>query len=358
MSLSFNDLLKECTVKLITCTQSKNWGTGFFCSQDLIITCTHVVKNIDIDEVIVYYQNQNYGKAKIDELAKDIDLAVLKFQLSGERKIHQYLPMDKNFSPNTQLFIYGYGDDLDEGSPVTAECEGEGREKGCMLIKFKGGQIRPGHSGSPILNKETEKICGIVNFTRNRTTDLGGYGVPVSEIEKYFPEVWEQNQKYERKLQSLINRAEKHCNWISFIQSREDSRHPTGGLRHNQAEIKLNTRYCISINLQQSSGYFLLLNRSLNKQVYSLYPSLGFGQSNKVKNQKIWLPQEDAEYVDITYNEQGQEEFIGIWLSLNITLPWKDQECIPILKPKEIESLFNQLETFQHKVFYKNFKVI
>jgi len=52
--------------------------------------------------------------------------------------------------------------------------------------------VRPGMSGSPLLNQRTGKVCGIVKFTRDRSFNLGGGVVLTTTILSQFPELVEQ----------------------------------------------------------------------------------------------------------------------------------------------------------------------
>ena len=56
-------------------------------------------------------------------------------------------------------------------------------------MTFRGEQVQPGFSGAPLLNKRTDKICGVIKRSRDIYTTLGGRGVPVSVIFEHFPEI-------------------------------------------------------------------------------------------------------------------------------------------------------------------------
>ncbi|NEP63535.1 MAG: hypothetical protein F6K31_42670, partial [Symploca sp. SIO2G7] len=50
------------------------------------------------------------------------------------------------------------------------------------VIKLKGGQVLSGLSGSTLLNQRTGKVCGVINRTRNKGSDLGGEAIPTDII--------------------------------------------------------------------------------------------------------------------------------------------------------------------------------
>ncbi|NJR65539.1 MAG: NACHT domain-containing protein, partial [Leptolyngbyaceae cyanobacterium CRU_2_3] len=125
---------------------------------------------------------------------EEVDLALLRVELPiGEH--HPYVLMSEEFRPFDQLYIYGYPDYFPDGGSVTLQCEGEAREQEKTLIKVQAGEIRPGHSGSPVLNYDTGKVCGIVSMSLVQNKRLGGLLIPVTTVFKYFPELRLHNQQ-------------------------------------------------------------------------------------------------------------------------------------------------------------------
>jgi len=79
-----------------------------------------------------------------------------------------------------ELYSFGYPED-NVGEPATFEIEGLTGDVP-PRIKFKAGQVKPGMSGSPLLNRRTGAVCAVLVSTRGRQSSLGGYGVPVSTL--------------------------------------------------------------------------------------------------------------------------------------------------------------------------------
>jgi hypothetical protein len=230
MELSLYELLNHCTAKLIP-AKSKVWGTGFFVAKGKIITCAHVVQDHETEAISVLWQGREWA-AKIESIQHSpVDLALLQVELSDEEHPPCVL-LDEGFNPFDHLYVYGYPDDFPEGSSVTITCEGIAKEHGVTLIKAQAGLVRPGHSGSPALNKQTGKVCGIVSETRSRSTDLGGLLIPVSMVFRQFPElqeqnreilerdkdfsiVWRQNLRRERAVKSLVTKDQEWMQRVS-----------------------------------------------------------------------------------------------------------------------------------------------
>ena len=198
MNLELEKLLQRCTVKIAIPGQT-GWGTGFLVAPGLILTCAHVVKSLDYDGHALFYQHYEKGstEAKIVQIAPPLDLALLQFIPSSSDFPCVYL--DTVIKSGDDLYFFGYPDqDFPSGAPVTGCCEGITGDVP-PLIKFKQAQVRPGMSGSALLNASTDKVCGIVKFTRDRASDLGGGAVSTQEILEAFPKLKELQQRFHQK---------------------------------------------------------------------------------------------------------------------------------------------------------------
>ena len=193
------DLLQQCTVKL-TLPSRMGWGTGFFVAPKWILTCAHVVQEVQGQPVQVWWQKQeNWGQAVVEQLLPDpYDLALLRVTLPTDAK-SPCVYLDETIQSRDPLYLFGYPDqDFPNGCPVTFSCEGlTGDEP--ALIKFALGQVRPGMSGSPLLNQRSRKVCGIVKFTRDRSIDLGGGAIPTQVILEQFPQLADLQQKFHQR---------------------------------------------------------------------------------------------------------------------------------------------------------------
>ncbi|MEO0396201.1 MAG: trypsin-like peptidase domain-containing protein, partial [Cyanobacteria bacterium P01_A01_bin.137] len=194
--IRIDELLQQCTVKL-SVLENGQVGTGFFIAPGYILTCGHVVQNGHTCSVR-YEEAEDFATAEVIERATDIDMALLTVKSPVEN-----LPcvmLDETLQPGDNLFLFGYPErDFPDGCPVTTRLEGitpgPPRE-----IKFKAGQITPGMSGSPLLNQHTGKVCGMVTFTRDERSALGGGAVPADDIWQCLPEAVKQaNQEFHQQ---------------------------------------------------------------------------------------------------------------------------------------------------------------
>jgi hypothetical protein len=66
-------------------------------------------------------------------------------------------------------------------------------------ILFNLGQVRPGISGSLLLNQRTGKVCGMVKFTRDRSFNLGGGAIPTRVILEQWPQLRKLQQEFHQR---------------------------------------------------------------------------------------------------------------------------------------------------------------
>jgi len=187
------NLLQQCTVKL-TLPDRMGWGTGFFVAPQWILTCAHVVQEVG-HSVQVQWQKREL-EAVVERSQPDpYDLALLRVTLPIDAN-PPCVYLDEEIQSRDPLYLFGYPDqDFPNGCPVTFSCEGlTGDEP--ALIKFALGQVRPGMSGSPLLNQRTRKVCGIVKFTRDRSIDLGGGAISTHMILEQFPQLRGLQQEF------------------------------------------------------------------------------------------------------------------------------------------------------------------
>lgn len=193
------NLLQQCTVKL-TIPGRQGWGTGFFVAPGSILTCAHVVDGAGESPIQVMWNNQeNWTQAVVvKSLPKPYDLALLKVALPIDDN-PPCVYLNSEIQSRDPFYLFGYPDrDFPHGCPVTFGCEGltGGDPK---EIKFALGQVRPGMSGSPLLNQRTGDVCGIVSYTLDRTSLLGGGAIPTSVILAKFPELLEQQKSFHQE---------------------------------------------------------------------------------------------------------------------------------------------------------------
>ncbi len=233
---SLEELLYRCTVKL-TVSGQRGWGTGFFVAPGQILTCAHVIKAAEQTPVNVRWQQQeDFLEAAVEKVLPSVDLALLRFTPRSDVNL-PCVYLDTALKSGDELYLFGYPDqDFPDGCPVTGSCEGF---TGDRLIKFKLGQVRPGVSGSALLNQHTGKVCGIVKFTRDRSLDLGGGAVPTETILQQLPELIDLQQQFHQqdaRWRNLVDAIEAQTTGKTT-----NSRHHSSAMTQSNSDLTQNT---------------------------------------------------------------------------------------------------------------------
>jgi tetratricopeptide (TPR) repeat protein len=196
MEETLYELLNNCTVRVQV---EGGHGTGFFVAPGMILTCAHVVSNAykDNKPIVVTYRKNEFTVSPINssEIFSDKypDLALIRIELRN----HPCVSLDTDADVFDEFYAYGYTFDHPEGESITVDCEGiVGGEQ--ALLKLKEGQVKPGSSGSPLLNRRTGYVCGMMKLTRDRATDLGGAALPAKAILAFLPELGDQNHAFHK----------------------------------------------------------------------------------------------------------------------------------------------------------------
>lgn len=181
--------LKCCTVRVDITRDDR--GTGFFVAPGLVLTCHHVLKSEATIEI--WWQGKTYS-ANVNEHSEEADLALL--QLIGEVPEHPVVQLDLTVTIGDPLYSFGYTDQYVDGDPADFDYVDE-TGGDWPLMKLDQGQVRPGLSGAPLLNRRTGKVCGVMKKSRDRASDLGGRGIPMTTVFKLFPQLRLEIETYQ-----------------------------------------------------------------------------------------------------------------------------------------------------------------
>jgi sugar lactone lactonase YvrE len=226
-------LLNHCTAKILI-PESDGLGSGFFVAPGLLLTCEHVVRSArsSLEKIEVYWDRKPdqalnertdtdadwckkpYQVLKMETDA-DSDLALLQVNITD----HPCVFLSKESPlPFDNLYSYGFPDINPFGDPATFQLEGKDGSQQERLT-FKAGLVRPGQSGSPLLNINSGYVCGVVHVSRGRGGKFGGRAIPGPSIFQAFPEIETQQQLFHRKDQRWMD-----CLWENTALPKEDPR--------------------------------------------------------------------------------------------------------------------------------------
>lgn len=179
-----SDLLPPTTVRISIKGRGAT-GTGFFVAPEIVVTCKHVLKPLDLaaDEApslieIEGCDGKPYEVEAIRHVSPDDveDLAVLRVAPAKGKPVLLF----SGLNPSDVVAGFGYTDPHPEGVPVTLVGEGLTGDK--KLFRLREGQVEHGMSGAPVLNMRTGAVCGVLKRTRDARQALGGYAIPITTL--------------------------------------------------------------------------------------------------------------------------------------------------------------------------------
>lgn len=168
-------LLPGCTARIDI--DGAQCGTGFFVTAKDLITCRHVVRDAVTIEVRDRYGGRHPVRA-VPVTGDESDVAWIK--LDEPVPAVPVALLGEIADVGGELYSFGYPEN-NPGEPATFEVEGLTGDVP-PRIKFKDGQVKPGTSGSPLLNMQTGAVCAVLVTTRGKQSSLGGYGVPLATM--------------------------------------------------------------------------------------------------------------------------------------------------------------------------------
>jgi len=188
-------------------------GTGFFVSPGTVLTCAHVVHGVA--SLSVAWEGTTFP-ASVRQAVPPLstvanaatyplpDLAVLSIEDAEAVVGHPCVRLAGGGPPamGEALYLAGYTTEHDPDQAgftgASAELESPVTEGGVTFHKLKGAQVLGGFSGSPLLSLESFEVQGVVESTRDRRSDLGGFAVAVPTVAEHLVDVTAANAAFHR----------------------------------------------------------------------------------------------------------------------------------------------------------------
>jgi hypothetical protein len=166
-------------------------GTGFWVTHTKILTCAHVVAAAHGGALQVRAQGRVLPVASQDPKPPEgpeddypfPDLALLTVEQAPP---HPCVLLDPQVRATDPLHAASFTDARPQGEPITGDCEGRSPEPQAW-IKFRLTWVRPGASGSAVLNLRTGGVCGVMKRSRDTGDDKGGWASPADAIAAHWP---------------------------------------------------------------------------------------------------------------------------------------------------------------------------
>jgi hypothetical protein len=196
-----DQLLPACAVRVEIGQQHA--GSGFFAAPGCVVTCAHVLSTLRVasddavpDVRVFAMDGSAYRIVDLPTRDEEEDLAILRVEPANT---HPCALLAPGLRGGDELVTYGAPAGAPGGVPTELRAEGATTETP-QRIKLSGGQVRPGMSGSPVLNLRTGCVCGVLKRTRDPTQALGGFAIPIQAVFKLSRSLERNNLRYHEAL--------------------------------------------------------------------------------------------------------------------------------------------------------------
>ncbi|TDF39301.1 sigma-70 family RNA polymerase sigma factor [Alteromonadaceae bacterium M269] len=216
-------------------------GTGFWVASGTIVTCAHVVSSSQgkKEKINILWKDQQFT-ASVVNFFDDEDIALIECNSDFPLR-HPIAILNDQYAIDDEVYSFGFSEEYSNGEPIT--CKVEGTSKLPKLIKLKSGQVVPGFSGAPILNRRTGGVCGVIRRTRDKLSDLGGRAVPASIVLSAFPSISDS--------QSEVQKTE--AAWTNALTAKQN--------------MLLGIKFHVSSTLERVAEIYSLLNYDVERDL-------------------------------------------------------------------------------------------
>lgn len=154
-------------------------GTATIVSPHHALTCLHVLGRRRAGDSVSAWKGETALALQVSEILEDLDLAVLTI----EEKQEAWFQVDLQPWVGDAVVGIGHPAKYSAVDTFTGRIEGLSGDGQVQWLKFKGGQVTPGFSGGPLLNRDGGlALCAIIKTSRDATSDLGGRGIPMVSV--------------------------------------------------------------------------------------------------------------------------------------------------------------------------------
>ena len=196
---SRKELIRLASVCLRDPENASHWGTGFFVTKNLLVTCWHVVRNCPGQRMRVLQSDATgsasvfLGHAELLEYGKPQDLALLKFEPDSTAPNDVdvvVLPLQESEpADGAQFFVGAFPEDAAGWHEADYDFPGATTygEPPFRYLRLRADGVVPGFSGAALIDKARWWVCGVVsrNDLPGGARD-GGLAVPMAQLRSAF----------------------------------------------------------------------------------------------------------------------------------------------------------------------------
>lgn len=170
---SLEDIVSRASTAVVLLETPAGRGTGFFVTQDLLLTNAHVVAGQAA--VTVRLAGGQTFSGRVERLSADLDLAVVRAATPAAAT--QILPLGGGVRPGQE--VLAIGSPLGLQNTVTRGIVSAVRSAGGVELIQTDAAINPGNSGGPLLDRDG-RVIGVTTLKLARNAESLGFAVAIA----------------------------------------------------------------------------------------------------------------------------------------------------------------------------------
>jgi S1-C subfamily serine protease len=174
-SRGIEDIVSRAAAAVVLIRTASSTGTGFFVTQDLLLTNAHVVEGESF--VTVKLASGQTLQGRVERSSPDLDLAVVR--ASARPESNQILQLGSAMPLRPGQEVIAIGSPLGLQNTVTRGIVSAVRNVGGVELIQTDAAINPGNSGGPLLDRDG-RVIGVTTLKVTRGAESLGFAVAVA----------------------------------------------------------------------------------------------------------------------------------------------------------------------------------
>jgi S1-C subfamily serine protease len=172
---SIEDVVSRASSAVVSIESSTGRGTGFFVTQDLLVTNAHVVGGHSF--VTVRLAGGRVTQGRVERSSADVDIAVVR--TSAPAEAIQILPLGSTDDVRPGQEVLAIGSPLGLQNTVTRGIVSATRTAGGVRLIQTDAAINPGNSGGPLLDRQG-RVIGVTTLKVTGRAESLGFAVGIN----------------------------------------------------------------------------------------------------------------------------------------------------------------------------------
>jgi len=188
-------LLPSITVRIVF-KNLQGFATGFYVAPRQVVTCSQVLRKAGPSSIEMTLAGSS-AKISASFQKRDLhnDITCIEVEEVSQNQICAYLDFEKEPKSDDSLYVYGYSDEDPDGNLLSVAIESHKGVK-YIVATSKDKRIRPGHSGAPILNLRSGKICGMIRYINSGCGVYSGEVISINSFLEAIPSLISLQEKF------------------------------------------------------------------------------------------------------------------------------------------------------------------